>query len=115
MPSELYYPSGVSSLNPDIVKYASVVNPSNLIIWTPVSGKSIVLYGMQITMLSGTANNNILVMRVNTVFMKFLTSTITPQINEFQNGLRIFGVNETIKLDASLASTMSYTLWGTEI
>lgn len=115
MPSELFYPSGAASLNPNIVKASTFNSSIAVTIWTPVTGKSIVLFGLYMNMTSATTTIASLRYGGATTFFirQFVTNSFISL--EFQNGLRIFGVNDVIEIVPTAAMVIQYSLWGTEI
>lgn len=115
MPSELYYPNGASSLNPDTFKSNVLGGASTTTVWTPASGKSIVLFGYCLSGSTSVAGATFLVGRNSTdLFMHYAASQQVINVT-FENGLRIFAPNDTIRIRMIQPMTFSYMLWGTEI
>ena len=115
MPSELYYPSGASSLNPNTFKSNQLAGGTVTTIWTPATGKSIVLMGYVLVGATSVVGATFLVGR-NATDLFYHYSASQQVINvTFDGGLRIFAPNDTIRIRMLQAMVFSYLFWGTEI
>jgi hypothetical protein len=116
MPSELYYPYGASSLNVDTYKSGNLnTGAVNTTIWTPASGKSIVLMTIAIHLTTATATRFQLKINGSTIFYDMFINGASEVVYTFQNGLRIFAVNDTLGITPIVAATYQYAFYGTEI
>lgn len=115
MPSELYYPSGTASLNPNISKQNTISLSAATTIWTPASGKAIVLYGLMFSYSAAVAGRMIIVQQNTTDIWAINCAGVDPVFLSFETGLRIFAVNDIIRLRATVVTNFNYIFWGTEV
>lgn len=83
--------------------------------WTPASGKTIVVYGLSISL---SAAANLLLEDNAAASFLFRTPKLladTPYTVEFPGGLTLAAADNLLKLTSSAAANLTGTIWGEEV